>query len=58
VAYNLDLVSYSELHPVFYMSCLKPKLGAHVIPLSSLPHVVTEGVICSELKAKEDEEYS
>ena len=40
------------------MSCLKPKLVAHVIPLSSLPHVDTEGVICSEPKAKDDEENS
>ena len=40
------------------MSCLKPKLVAHVIPLSSLPHVDTEGVIFSEPKAKDDEENS
>ena len=37
------------------MSCLKPKLVAHAICLSSLPHVDTEGVICSEPKAKDDE---
>lgn len=58
MAYKLDLLSHSEPHPVFYMSCLKPKLEAHVIPLFSLPYVDTEGVIFSEPKAKEDEENS
>ena len=52
MACKLDLLlSHSKLHPDFYMSCWKPKLGTDVVSLPSLPHVDTEGVVHSEPQA-------
>ena len=35
----------SKLHSTFYVSCLKQRLGQHVVPLPSLPPVDFEGII-------------
>ena len=51
VAYKLNLPSSSRLHPIFHVSCLKPKLGAQVKPIPTLPPVDAEGVLCPEPEA-------
>jgi hypothetical protein len=45
MAYKLALPQEACLHPVFYVSCLKKKLGHSSSPISMLPPVDAEGEI-------------
>ena len=45
VSYKLDLPPKSRLHPTFHVSCLKSKLGQHVVSIPTLPCVDLEGII-------------
>jgi hypothetical protein len=48
VAYLLDLSLESRIHPIFYVSCLKQKLGQRMIPLHTLPLLDAHGEIKPE----------
>ena len=48
VSYKLDLPSRSLIHPVFYVSCLKAKLGDKVVPRPTLPAVNVDLVLTPE----------
>lgn len=45
VAYKIALPPSSRIHPVFYVSLLKTKLGSQVVPQSLLPAVSEAGTI-------------
>ena len=49
VAYRLDLLAKSAIHPVFYVSCLKAKLGNHNISIPMRPSVNSQGILTLEL---------
>ncbi|TXG57126.1 hypothetical protein EZV62_018439 [Acer yangbiense] len=48
VAYKLELPSTSRLHPVFYVTVLKKRLGNPSLISSDLPAFDTEGVLIEE----------
>lgn len=48
VAYRLHLPPESKIHPVFYVSCLKKRLGSSATPQSKLPLVNLDGSIHPE----------
>ena len=48
VSYKLDLPPESKLHSNFHVSCLKQRLGQHVVPLPSLPPMDSEGILRPE----------
>ena len=48
VSCKLDLPPESRLHSTFHVSCLKQRLGQHVVPLPSLPLVDFEGIFKPE----------
>ncbi|XP_075655035.1 uncharacterized protein LOC142625231 [Castanea sativa] len=48
VAYKLALPVGCPLHPVSHVSCFKPKLGAHITPLPTIPPVDSDGFLNPE----------
>lgn len=51
VAYQLNLLHHSKLHPVFHVSLLKRKLGSSTVAQPSLPPVGRDGILDPQLIA-------
>ena len=49
VSYKLDLPTGSQIYPVFHVSNLKARLGAHMVPRPSLPIVTDDQILTPEL---------
>ena len=45
---RLDLPVESAIHPVFYVSCLKARLGNHNISIPMLPFINSQGILTLE----------
>ena len=45
VSYKLDLAPDSRIHPTVHVSCLKGKLGKHVVSVPTLPFVDSDGTL-------------
>lgn len=45
MAYKLALPTSCLIQLVFHVSCLEPKLGAHITPITTLPPVNFEGFL-------------
>ena len=48
MAYKLALPVGCLLHLVFHVSCLKPKLGAHITPFPTITPVDSDGFLTPE----------
>ena len=48
MAYQLALPVGCLLHLVFHVSCLKPKLGAHITPFPTITPVNSNGFLTPE----------
>ena len=48
MSYKLALPPESRLHPVFYFSCLKMKLGPNKHSMPTLPQMDEDGQVSSE----------
>jgi hypothetical protein len=45
IAYRLDLPPHSKIHIVFYVSCLKKKLGKQALPQQHLSNMTSTGEV-------------
>jgi hypothetical protein len=51
MAYKLELPTYSRVHPVFHVSCLKKVIGDKIPVQNILPKLDEEGKIILEPEA-------
>ena len=51
MAYKLELLASSRVHPVFHVSCLKKVIGENILVQTIFPELDEEGKIILEPKA-------
>ena len=51
MAYKLELPTFSRVHPVFHVSCLKKVIGENLLVQTILPELDEEGKIILEPEA-------